>query len=118
MTTRKTATILPAGTSPAEAPPVEEAELPPYREEFAVPDVHVTLPQRAPGPGARVTRTAGQAGGALVLIELWQSFGWFGAAGWSADEAAQRWPALSAALLFAISVGHNLAGFWRRDERR
>ena len=65
------------------------------------------------GPGARVSRTAGQAGGALVLIELWQAFGWLGAADWTAEQSAQRWPALSASLLFAIATAQNAVGWWR-----
>lgn len=67
----------------------------------------------APGPGLRVVRTAGQAGGAVVLIELWQAFGWFGAAGWTPDESAARWPAITASLLFVIAVVQNGVAAWQ-----
>lgn len=64
-----------------------------------------------PGPGGRVSRSAGQLGGATVLVELWQAFGWFGASEWTAEEAAQRWPAITATLVFAVVVGHNVANW-------
>lgn len=66
-----------------------------------------------PGPGARVTRTAGQVGGATVLIDMWFAFGWLGADRWTPDQAAARWPAITAAVVFAVAVGQNLAGWWR-----
>jgi hypothetical protein len=62
----------------------------------------------SPGPAARAARGAGQAGGALVLIQLWQAFGWFGAEDWTAEEAGVRWPAVTAALILAVTVLHNL----------
>jgi hypothetical protein len=73
----------------------------------------VVTPDPAPGPGARVSRTSGQVGGALVLVELWQAFGWFGAGGWSAEQSAQRWPAITGTVLFLISVVHNVWNWWR-----
>lgn len=82
------------------------------------PTVTVT-PDPAPGPGARVSRTSGQVGGALVLIELAQAFGWFGSDTWTADQAAQRWPAITGTMLFLIAVGHNVWNWWRaRDTAR
>lgn len=65
-----------------------------------------------PGPGARVSRTAGQLGGATVFIELWQAFGWFGADTWTADQSAQRWPALTASIVFGVSIVHNVVNWW------
>lgn len=68
-----------------------------------------------PGPAQRVARTAGQAGGALVLVQLWQAFGWFGADGWSEADAALRWPAITAATVWLVSSLHNLVGWWMRQ---
>lgn len=72
----------------------------------------VSAPAR-PGPGARVTRTAGQGGVVLTVVQLWQSFGWLGADRWTGVEAAQRWPAITAALVLAVATAQNLAGWWR-----
>lgn len=66
-----------------------------------------------PGPGARVTRTAGQGGIVLTIVQLWQAFGWAGAGDWTGVEAAQRWPAITAALVLAVATAQNLAGWWR-----
>lgn len=76
----------------------------------------LVTPDPAPGPGARVSRTSGQVGGALVLVELWQAFGWFGADTWTAEQAAQRWPAIIGTLYFLISVGHNVWNWWRSKD--
>ena len=65
----------------------------------------------APGPGARVARTAGQAGGALVMLELWQAFGWFGSDEWSAD----RWKAVTAAAVFLVALVQNVVNWWRTE---
>lgn len=80
------------------------------------PSVLVTA-DPAPGPGARVSRTSGQVGGALVFVELWQAFGWFGADTWTAEQAAQRWPAITGVIYFLISVGHNVWNWWTTRER-
>ena len=66
-----------------------------------------------PTPGQRVARGAGQAGGALVLVQLWQAFGWFGADGWTAEEAGVRWPAVTAAVILAVGVIHNVWNYLR-----
>lgn len=73
----------------------------------------VVITSEAPGPGARFSRSAGQGGGALVVIELWQAFGWLGAGGWTAEQSAQRWPALTAALTLVLVAGHNAWNWWR-----
>lgn len=70
-------------------------------------------PAERPGPGARVTRTAGQGGIVLTIVQLWQAFSWFGADRWTGVEAAQRWPAITAALVLAVATAQNLAGWWR-----
>lgn len=72
----------------------------------------------APGPGTRVARTGGQVGGVIVIIDLWQAFGWFGADTWTAEQAAARWPAISATLYFAVAVAHNLYNWWRTERIR
>lgn len=95
------------------SPPEFDAEpLPAFRPELAEAAVLVA-PGPAPGPAARFSRTAGQGGGALVVVQLWQAFGWLGADGWSAEEAAARWPAVTAAVLLAVSGAQNLANWWR-----
>lgn len=58
----------------------------------------------APGPGSRVTRTAGQLGGALVLIELWIAFGWLGAGDWTDRQTL----AVYAVSAFAVAAAQNL----------
>lgn len=81
-------------------------------------DITPTLEVRAdptPTAGQRVARTAGQSGGVVVFIELWQAFGWFGADHWTADQAAQRWPAIFAAALLVVAAVHNGVNWWRTD---
>lgn len=58
----------------------------------------------APGPGSRVGRTAGQLGGALVLLELWQAFSWFGSGDWS----DRQWVAVYAVAAFVLTSAQNL----------
>lgn len=72
----------------------------------------------APGPAARVGRTAGQGGGVVILINLWTAFGWLGSDTWTADQAAQRWPAITAALVFAVAGLQNLWNWWRSERIR
>lgn len=62
-----------------------------------------------PGPGARVSRSAGQAGGAMVLLELAAAFSWFGSGDWSTGQ----WRAVTASGVFLLAVGQNLYGAWR-----
>lgn len=69
----------------------------------------------APTPAQRVSRTAGQSGGVVLLIELWQSFGWFGADHWTAEQSAQRWPAVTAVAIFIVAVAHNSVNWWRSE---
>lgn len=65
---------------------------------------------RQPGPGSRVSRSAGQAGGGLVLLELWAEFGWLGAGDWSTG----RWRAVTATTVFLFAMAQNVAG-WLRE---
>lgn len=65
-----------------------------------------------PGPAARVSRTAGQGGAVLTILQLWQAFGWFGASTWTSQEAAMRWPAITAALVLAVAAVQNLVNWW------
>lgn len=67
----------------------------------------------APGPGARIQRTAGQAGGVLVFLELVLAFEWLGSAGWSQREAA----AVTAVAFFVAATGQNLVN-WLAQRRR
>jgi hypothetical protein len=76
------------------------------------PTVSVTA-DPAPGPGRRVERSAGQAGGTLILLELILSFELFGSGDWTGRQVA----AVTAALLFTIAAIHNLAN-WIRSERQ
>jgi hypothetical protein len=78
------------------------------------PPAELVSAAQRPGPGARVTRTAGQGGIVLTIVQLWQAFGWAGAGDWTGDEAAQRWPAITAALVLAVAIGQNVAG-WLRE---
>lgn len=66
----------------------------------------------APGPGGRTARTAGHAGSALVFVDLWHSFGWFGADTWKAEQSANRWPAITATAMFLIAASHNVSNWW------
>lgn len=66
-----------------------------------------------PGPAQRISRTAGQGGGALILVQLWQAFDWFGADTWTAEESALRWPAITAAVTFLIAALQNGVNWWR-----
>lgn len=75
-------------------------------------------PQAAPTAGQRVARGAGHSGGVLIVIELWQAFEWFGADGWTADEAAARWPAVTAAAIFAVVVVHNIINWLKERQTR
>jgi hypothetical protein len=85
----------------------------------AAPQADTTTPPGAPtpGPGTRVSRSAGHAGGALVLIELWRAFGWAGADHWSVEQAAQRWPAITATAAFGIAAVHNVVN-WLCERNR
>ena len=69
----------------------------------------------APSAGQRVQRTAGQAGVVLVAVQLWQAFEWFGAAHWTAEEAALRWPAITAAGYVAVAGAQNLVNWWKTE---
>lgn len=69
----------------------------------------------APGPAARVGRTAGQGGGVVIFINLWQAFGWVGADTWTAEQAAQRWPAITAAAIAVVSIAQNAWNWWRSE---
>lgn len=71
----------------------------------------------APGPGSRITRTAGQAGGVLAFIDLWHAFGWAGADHWTAAQAGTRWPALGAVAIVAVSAAHNGLNWWMTNRR-
>lgn len=77
---------------------------------MTAPTVEVTA-NPAPGPGSRVTRTAGQLGGAGVLFELWLAFGWFGADTWTERQVL----AVYATLVFAVATLQNLVGWWREE---
>lgn len=67
----------------------------------------------APGPGSRTSRTAGQVGGALVLLDLVVAFGWFGADTWT-ERQAMTATAAAVFLLAALQNGFN----WWRNERQ
>lgn len=69
----------------------------------------------APTAGQRFQRSTGQAGGFLVVIQLWQAFGWFGADSWSAEEAGLRWPAITAAGIVVVAGVQNLVNWWRSE---
>lgn len=72
----------------------------------------------APGPAARVGRTAGQGGGVVIFISLWRAFGWVGADTWTAVQAAERWPSITAALVFAVAGVQNAWNWWRSERIR
>lgn len=82
-------------------------------------DAYATLvsAEPAPGPGSRVARTIAQGGGVVVWIDLWHSFGWLGAADWNAEQAAQRWPAITAAGIALVSIVHNITNWWLARSR-
>lgn len=63
----------------------------------------------APGPAARVQRTAGQVGGVVVLLELWFAFGWFGSEEWTERQVL----AVTAVAYVAASAAQNVAGWLR-----
>lgn len=58
-------------------------------------------------------RSVGQGGTAVIFVQLWQAFGWFGASGWDVEDANARWPAITASLYVAIAAAQNLIGWWR-----
>lgn len=104
--------------APSKAPAVETLEREGVTHQVLTGEALAILQHDpVPGPGSRVSRTAGQLGGATVLVELWQAFGWFGADHWTADQSAQRWPAITAAVVFGISVAHNVTN-WLVSLRR
>lgn len=70
--------------------------------------------EHRPGPGARVTRTAGQAGGAFVVLEVAQRFGWFHSDQWTADQ----WQAVTALAIFLAATAQNLVGWFRTRSDR
>lgn len=72
----------------------------------------------APGPAARFGRTAGQGGGVVIFLNLWQAFGWLGADTWTAEQAAARWPAITAAGIAVVSGAQNLWNWWRAERVR
>lgn len=63
-------------------------------------------PIPAPGPSARIQRTAGQVGAVTIVMDLWLSFGWFGADTWTEQQVL----AVSAVGYLLASVLHNVAG--------
>lgn len=77
----------------------------------------VSTGDAAPGPAGRMQRTLGQGGGALVAVQLAQAFSWGGSDHWTAEQAAQRWPAITAALLLAISMAQNAFNWWRSERK-
>lgn len=85
---------MPANDEPAALAPTEFTEL--------------TSTEVAPGPGGRVARTSGHVGGALVFVQLWESFGWFGAKDWTTDQAAS----VMAVAVFLIAAAHNATNWW------
>lgn len=66
-------------------------------------------PVPAPGPSARIQRTAGQVGSVLVLLELWLAFGWFGSGGWTERQVL----AVTAFAVVAASAAQNAIGHLR-----
>lgn len=74
---------------------------------MSIEDPRSVVLVKSTGPGTRFTRTAGQGGGTLVLVELWQAFGWFGADHWTAAQSSERWPSVTAAVLLIVSAVHN-----------
>lgn len=64
----------------------------------------------APGPAARIQRTAGQVGAVAVLLQLWFAFGWFGAGHWTAEQSS----AVTAAAALGASAVQNLIGHVRQ----
>lgn len=72
----------------------------------------------APGPAARFGRSVGQGGGVVIFINLWQAFGWIGADSWTAEQAAMRWPAITAAGYGLVSGVQNLWNWWRSERIR
>lgn len=66
----------------------------------------MTAPQ--PTPGARVTRSAGQIGGAAIIMSLWLSFGWFGADGWNDAQVLSA----TSAVTFVVSALQNALNWW------
>lgn len=68
----------------------------------------------APGPAARVQRTAGQLGAVSVLLQLWFAFGWFGADTWSPEQAA----AVTAVAGLLAALVQNVAGHLKAKQQR
>lgn len=71
----------------------------------------------APGPAARVARSAGQLGAVVTIIDFVRAYDVVGAR-WSAEQAAERWPATTAVITLAVVSLHNAANWWRTNERR
>ena len=69
-----------------------------------------------PGPGARFTRGAAQGGTALAFVNLWNAFGWLGADTWTKEEAALRWPAITAVVTMVVVGGQNLFNYLRSKQ--
>ena len=78
-----------------------------------LPKIDTEAVRAEPTAGQRVSRTAGQGGGVLVLVQLWQAFGWLGASSWTAEQAAARWPAITAALVRAGAGAQTAFNWWR-----
>lgn len=70
-------------------------------------------PDPTPGPGERTGRALGQGGAALAILDLARAFDWLGSDGWTAEQAAERWPALTAAAIVFVAGGHNLLNYVR-----
>lgn len=77
--------------------------------------VLTVVPNNQPTAGQRMQRTTGQAGSVLVVIQLWQAFGWLGADAWTAEQAGLRWPALTAAGYVAVAGVQNAINWWRNE---
>lgn len=67
-------------------------------------------PAPAPGPGARIQRTAGQAGTVLVLLELVLAFHWLGSEHWTERQVL----AVTAVAFVVAAAAQNLFNWWKQ----
>lgn len=66
----------------------------------------------APGPGARIQRTAGQVGAVSILIQFIIAFDWFEAGSWTVEQSA----AVMALAAVVASALQNVLGHFRTQQ--
>lgn len=86
----------------------EAAGLTELAEQQAAGLVELAAASPTASPAKRAVRSTGQGAVGYVLVDVAKAFDWLGSEHWTAKQAAERWPALTAVVVTFAAVAHNV----------